>query len=66
MLSLVVRANIKACKSFLFTESSLKVENNKVFEDEKINNQIVGIIEDSEQNGDRVLKSYASCPICIM
>ena len=42
-LSLVGPTKVKACKFFLFTEGSLKVEN-------KIISQIVGISEGCDQN----------------
>ena len=49
---------VKACKSFLFTERSLKVEN-------KMIGQIVGLSKDCDQNGDRMsnkaLFSQTSC-----
>ena len=56
MLSLGSPTKVEARKSYLFTEGSLKVENNEhlfefvvyfqKFEDDKIINQIVGISED--------------------
>ena len=51
---------VKAHKSFLFTESSPKVENK-----EHICCQMFGFSKGCDENGDRVSKNDESCNICI-
>ena len=53
--SIVGFTKVKACKSYLFTEGFLKVENN---EDGWIISKIVGISEDCDQNGARYLRTW--------